>query len=35
MTIDPSRIGLSAPVLVLQPGAFSPWETTASFHHVT
>ena len=34
MTIDPSRIGLRAPVLVLQPGAFSPWETTASFQDV-
>lgn len=34
MAIDPRRIGLSAPVLVLQPGAFSPWETMASFQDV-
>jgi probable F420-dependent oxidoreductase len=34
MAIETGRIGVSTPGLVLQPGAFSPWETTASFEDV-
>lgn len=34
MALDAARIGVSAPVLVLQPGAFSAWETTAPFADV-
>jgi probable F420-dependent oxidoreductase len=34
MMLDVSRIGLSTPGLLLQPGAHSPWEIAASFEEI-
>jgi probable F420-dependent oxidoreductase len=31
MAVDVGKIGVGTPILVLQPGAFSQWETTAPF----
>jgi probable F420-dependent oxidoreductase len=34
MALDAGRIGVGTPGLVLQPGAFSPWEATAPFEDI-
>jgi probable F420-dependent oxidoreductase len=34
MALDAGRIGLGTPGLVLQPGAFSPWEAAAPFEEI-
>jgi probable F420-dependent oxidoreductase len=34
MGVEPGRIGVSTPGVVLQPGAFSPWEATAQFEDI-